>query len=236
MRVLVTRPDADAQVTARRLADLGHEAIIAPLITILPTGARLPASPFAAIALTSANAVSALARDVATDDLRATPLFAVGVHTGEAARARGFMDIHTSQGRGEHLLELVRSKVAAPARILYLAGRERKPHFEAGMGRAGYEVVVVEVYQARAAQALPTGTADAMRRKGIDAALHFSRRSAEIFCRLATAAGLIDSAACLSHHCISGDAAAPLVALGARRIAVAVEASEAGLLATLPAG
>ena len=57
MRVLVTRPLPEANQTATRLAALGHEAVIAPLTTIEPTGAIVPAGPFDLIVATSARAL-----------------------------------------------------------------------------------------------------------------------------------------------------------------------------------
>ncbi|MET0527101.1 MAG: uroporphyrinogen-III synthase, partial [Microvirga sp.] len=43
MRVLVTRSPDDAERTAARLAALGHEALIAPVTRIVPTGDAAPA-------------------------------------------------------------------------------------------------------------------------------------------------------------------------------------------------
>ncbi|MFD0460673.1 hypothetical protein ACFQY9_00920 [Microvirga aerilata] len=62
MRVLVTRsPDAAAR-TARKLAVRGHEACLAPVTRIVPTGAPVPDGPYIALIVTSARSVEALAR------------------------------------------------------------------------------------------------------------------------------------------------------------------------------
>jgi len=61
MRMLVTRPEPDAQATLERLAALGIDAEIAPVMTRQTLRASLPpVAGFAAMALTSANALRAL--------------------------------------------------------------------------------------------------------------------------------------------------------------------------------
>ena len=49
MRVLVTRPRAQAEATAARLAALGHVALVAPLLEIVRTAERPPRGPFDAV-------------------------------------------------------------------------------------------------------------------------------------------------------------------------------------------
>ncbi len=61
---------------------------------------------------------------------------------------------------------------------------------------------------------------------GCAAALHYSRRSAELACLLARRSGLADSWRNVAHICISEEAAAPLHAFGARRVYVAALARE----------
>ena len=63
MRILVTRPQPDADNTARLLRESGHEVIIAPLLEIVATD--IPESfdltGIQAVLITSANGVRALA-------------------------------------------------------------------------------------------------------------------------------------------------------------------------------
>ena len=64
----------------------------------------------------------------------------------------------------------------------------------------------------------------------VDAALHYSRRSATLFVAAVAGAGLADRLPGMLHAAISPDAAEPLRAGGARRIAIAAEPSESALL------
>ena len=64
MRLLVTRPQPAAEATARRLEVMGHQPLLLPLARAehLPEAARKALElPHAAVALTSAEAVRALA-------------------------------------------------------------------------------------------------------------------------------------------------------------------------------
>ena len=57
MRLLITRPAANAAVLAEKLAAQGHDIIISPVIEIYPTETILPARAhdYAGLALTSAR-------------------------------------------------------------------------------------------------------------------------------------------------------------------------------------
>jgi uroporphyrinogen-III synthase len=83
MRILVTRPAEDGADIARRLGDLGHEALLAPLLQVrFRDGAALELDGVQALLATSANGVRALTRQTERRDV---PLFAVGPQTADAA-------------------------------------------------------------------------------------------------------------------------------------------------------
>jgi uroporphyrinogen-III synthase len=238
MRVLVVRPaPADAR-TAQRLKDLGHEAVVAPLLIHENLENTCPTGVFDVLLATSAQAFRALAAREIPAHLRAAPLYVVGARTGEAAQRLGFSAPRRIGADAAALAQLIAQDIApraAPMRALYLAGVERKPHLEADVRALGLDLAVWEVYAARAASALPASAAQALAAGGIDAALHFSRRSAEVFCALAAAAGLADPARRLRHVAISADAAQGLRALGPPDLRVAAAPDEGAMLSLLDA-
>src|SRR5262245_62204980 len=103
MRLLLTRPEPEASVTAARLAALGHAVLVEPLLRIdfVPPPAGL-ATP-AAIVFTSGNAVRAVGQwpDVAA--WAGVPTFAVGERTASLAAAAGFSDVRSAAGEAEAL-------------------------------------------------------------------------------------------------------------------------------------
>ena len=229
MRVLVLRPQADGDRTARKLAAHGHEAVVAPVLAIRQTGEAPPPGPFGAAILTSAHAVPALA---SVEGGRDVPVFAVGAHTATVAAAAGFTDVRAAEGDAASLSALVGKSVPAGARLLHAAGRERKPEPDASLTKAGFTVSTWIAYEAVAAERLPAAAASALREGRLDAALHYSRRSAGIARDLAGAAGLTAPFLSLAHVCLSDDAAAPLRG-DAARLTIAEGPDEEALFASL---
>ena len=86
------------------------------------------------------------------------------------------------------------------------------------------------VYEARAAHALPDEARAALEQGRVDAALHFSARSATIFCQQVAAAGLAAQARTLVHVAISADAARALELLAPPRLNIAAAPDEAHML------
>ena len=88
MRILVTRPLEDGKEIAARLAEMGHQALLAPLLTPrFQDGPEPDLTDVQAILATSANGIRALARRTARRDF---PIFAVGPQTTEEAQKAGF--------------------------------------------------------------------------------------------------------------------------------------------------
>ncbi len=229
MRVLVTRPPPEANQTAARLAALGHAAIIAPLTTIEPTGAIIPARAFELVVATSARALEMMDASALAPVLNA-PFHGVGARTIDAARARGFRVAAPAPDVAGLLAMLARTPRGA--RVLYLAGEDRKPALETGLAAAGHDVQTGVVYRAAAVARLPEAARLALETNALDAAFCFSRRSAELLIELADAAGLIAGLKQVPQVCISAEAAAPLVALGARTL-VATTPDSSGLFDAL---
>ena len=231
MRVLVTR-DRDAAVeTAAALARLGHGALLGPVIDITQTSMPLPSGSFDALLATSRHVFSH-GLDIQRWGKR-RPVFAVGRRTAEAARAAGFDDVRIGAGDGEDLATLVSLTLPRPARLLYLAGRDRKPTLEASLSGAGIRLEVVETYAAVPVDHWPETVVKTLRDGGIDAALHYSRRSAELALTMSERLGVGDAFLLLHHACLSADVADPLLAAKAFAVAVAAKPDEESLLALL---
>lgn len=147
MRVLVTRPQPQAEATAAKLRELGHEPIVVPLTEIVPLVAAASVDGDF-VAVTSANALrNADAGLLAT--LGQLPLFAVGERTAAIAGDAGFLNVRSADGDVEALVALVLTSTSPGDRAVYLCGRPRRPDFEASLARAGRTLVSVETYETR---------------------------------------------------------------------------------------
>jgi uroporphyrinogen-III synthase len=231
MRLLITRPEPDAQRTAAVLRQNGHEPVIAPVLRIESVAAELGPGPFAAVIMTSANAARAVAQHPRRRELTALPVFAVGARTAEAAREAGFGTIAAADGGAAELVRLVASRFQARRlRLLYLAGEDRSGDVAGALAAHGLTVETVVSYRALVAPGFAPDFQAVLAAGPLDGVLHYSRRSAQAF--LAGAAAVLPDVLKIQHYCLSAEVAAPLRAAGAT-VRVAARPEEAALVELL---
>lgn len=231
MRLLVTRPEPDAERTAAALRARGHEVIVAPLMRIETIAAELGPGPWSAVLITSASAARAVATHPRREELIMLPVFAVGRRSAEAASAAGFAAVTSADGDVAALARLVASRMpASPVPLIYLAGEDRAGDLAGDLCRYGLLVQTAVVYRATAMASLPELVRQALAAGRLDAVLHFSRRSSAIYLNAASAAGLLDKALIPLHYCLSAQVATPLVKAGAPHIHTAAKAEEAAFI------
>jgi uroporphyrinogen-III synthase len=232
LRIWVARPEPGATRTGAALAARGLTPLVAPVLTVRPTGDRPPDGPFDALVLTSANAVPALQDAPA---LRGLPVFAVGTRTAALAVRAGLGPVREGPGDAAGLAGLVSASLAPGARLLHAAGAERKREPGAALAAAGFEITVFIAYAAVALPSLPDAVGRALAAGSLGAVLHYSRRSAAVAVALADGAGHGGAFRALRHYCLSADVALPLEGAGVPVHFVAVRPREADLLDALAA-
>lgn len=227
--VLVTRPEPGASATARRLAAMGHAALIAPVLEIRPAARRLPRpATLQAVLVTSANALPALAAHTGC------MLLAVGDATAASARAMGFTDVHSAGADAEALARLARERCTPSGpRLLLASGAGQGRKLATALRRAGFTVQRREVYAARPAAALPAEAIAALQAGRIAAALFFSAASARAFVDLLGAALPASAVAAVEALAIAPATASALAPLPWRRIRVASAPNQDAILALM---
>ena len=233
MRLLVTRPDAEARRTAQTLRARGHDVHVAPLLRIEPVPATIPEGPWTAVLMTSTNAARSICGHPLAR-LNDRPAFVVGARTAQAARRAGFTEVDCADGDAASLAAmLVRRFRGEPARLLYLCGEQRAFDLAGALRGAGIDVCSVEVYRAIAADHFPPEVDAALRAGSFDGILHFSRRSAEAYLACAERCGDLAAALGPAHFCLSPQIARVLADAGALRVSTAWRPDEAALLALI---
>jgi uroporphyrinogen-III synthase len=107
-RIWITRTQPGADATAERVRAMGHEAIIAPLLSVRALeDVAMDLKGVGALAFTSANGVRAFAELCGERELR---VFAVGAATAQAARSAGFATVLSADGDVEALAEGIASR------------------------------------------------------------------------------------------------------------------------------
>ncbi|MGH6852460.1 MAG: uroporphyrinogen-III synthase [Methylocella sp.] len=236
MLVLLTRAQDESNRTAAKLAYEGHDAVLSPVLDMVPTGAIWPAGVIDGVIATSARAFELLsaAPDWPLPEARRLwPLLLVGERTREAARERGFDGPPVIGPDAKTLARDIASRFTTPCRFVYLAGRDRKPDLEDSLTEIGHGVAPVEVYAAQPAESLTEAALTLVRAGETGVVLHYSRRSTDIFLGLARNACLDLSG--INHVCISHDAAAPLLAAGIHEVLTAKTPDEQAMFAIVNA-
>jgi uroporphyrinogen-III synthase len=225
--MLVTRPEPDASETAARLSALDIEAVVEPLLVAETLPTSLPdARGFAALAVTSGNALRALDARGELDRFRSLPLYAVGDRTAALARRFGFAEVSSAEGSLFDLVALLaRAGIAGP--VFYPAAREQAADLAKALAPHGVMVITAPVYAMRAATRLTDATRARLEAGALAAALFYSRRTAEAFVDLAS--GLRDKAR-LGMLCLSEAVAEPLVAAHFVRVGLADHPSEEAMM------
>lgn len=209
MRLIVTRPMQDAAPLAEKLAAAGHDVILSPVIDIEPTGETLPvAEDYAALALTSANGVRALAAALAAAPdtaalWKAKPAYAVGPQTASALAALDWPSVKQAQGDVAALATLIAADHPQNGgAVLHIAGTHRAGDLNEALHAAGLTAGRAVLYEAVPADALTDAAEAALADAddAPDAVLLYSQRSARIFLALY---GRLHAAARPHAYCLS---------------------------------
>jgi len=227
VRLLLTRPEADATRTAKLLRAHGHTVVVAPLLQIETVEAEIGTG--AAIVVTSANAGQAVASHRQRTTLCRLPVFAVGGRSAQAMRDAGFAQVTSADGSVDDLARLVAAHVPAGASLLYLAGADRSGDLAGDLRARSFVVETIVIYRAVAITRLPEAAAFALA-GGLHGVLHFSQRSAAAYVDAARAAGQLTIALKPAHFCLSAPVATPLRQAGAVDVHIAQRPTEAALV------
>lgn len=239
MAVLVTRPQPDNEATAAALRARGFAVLLAPMLRFEPVAFRDdPDTDYDAVIVTSANALRAIESQLAESRLVRLPLLAVGEHTADRARRAGFTKVTVAQGDAAALRELVKEsvrtrKLKKTGTLLYLAGADLSRDLAGELSAHGLHVVTQTTYRMAPMSGLPREVCEAFAAHGIEAVLHYSRRSARAFIEAARADGVEISALAVPQCCLSQGIAAVLREAGATQVAVAASPDENALLGAL---
>ena len=239
MAVLVTRPHPDDEATAAALRAKGFEVMLAPMLRFEPVAFHDDQDArYGAVIVTSANALRGIAPHLEGSRLLKLPLFAVGEHTASAAHRAGFDNVIPANGDAASLRDSVLASVKAKelrkaSPMLYLAGADLARDLAGELGERGFTVVTHTTYRMIPVSSLPREACDAFAASGIEAVLHYSRRSARAFLDAARAGGVEISALAIPQCCISAAVASVVRDAGAAQVMAAASSNENALFEVL---
>lgn len=231
MRILVTRPRADAELFATRLHALGHSTLIEPLIDIAyRDGPPLDLTHVQALAFTSANGARAAARRTSN---RTIKILAVGPTTAAEGRALGFSDISESPGEGVVGLAAHIRATQNPidGAVLHATGTVTAGDLKTAL--PNFTIRTEQLYEAHAAETLSGALTAELEAGLIDAATFFSPRTAALFGALTQGASIAADCSRVEALCLSTAVANALAPLAFRAVRVAEKPTADALLRLL---
>ena len=229
-RIWITRTEPGAAETAATVTAMGHEPVVAPLLSIQPVAQPMPdLADVAGLVFTSRNGVAAFEALLAATDrdqkARALgkPVFAVGHATAQAAREAGFGAVRSAGGDLGDLARLIRTVWTDPAGILlHPVARVPAGDLARAVGNAAVIRPLV-VYEAAAHEGAAPDR--------IDLVMLHSPRAARRLAELIAAGSVVAKG--LSAVAISAAAAQALAGLGLAQIVVADHPDENGMTEAL---
>lgn len=238
MALLVTRPQPDGDATAKTLRAKGYEVLLAPMLRFEPV--PFPDDPdarYTGVIVTSANALRALEGQPVLARLLELPLFAVGKHTARKAQEAGFSNVIVADGDAAKLRIKIRDSLRGTDKragaLLYLAGADLSRDLAGELREDGFEVVMQTAYRMVPVPSLPADICDAFAANGIEAVLHYSRRSARAFVDATRTSGIEISALAIPQCCLSEAVSEVVREAGANQVMVARKPDEKALLEVL---
>ena len=222
MKLIITRPQEDCASISAALRERGHDVVASPLIKIIRRSTpEVPALPYQAVCLTSANA----ARHLPTGVSRKLSVFTLGAQSASAAGTAGFVHVEAKGGNVEGLAANIINELSPEnGPLLYISGQETSGDLAGILRKAGFNVVKLVAYDAVPLQ-LTLSAAEVATCNGV---LLYSKRSAKIWVEEIKRLDLFPR---LSHFCLSAQIVQTLPAQW--RIQTAQEPTESSLLALI---
>jgi uroporphyrinogen-III synthase len=239
MAILVTRPQPDNAATVAALRAKGFTVLPVPMLRFEPVAFQDDSDArYVAVIVTSANALRAAEGQPAMNRLKQLPMFTVGERTAETAREIGFSNVISADGDATALRDLMVASVRAKKlkktdTLLYLAGADLARDLAGELGERGFNVVTQTTYRMVPIVSLPRDVCDAFTSSGVEAVLHYSRRSARAFLDAARAGGVEISALAIPQCCLSEAIASIVRDAGATQVMVARAPDEKALFEAL---
>jgi len=143
----LTRSEPGATRQAQELNARGYQTLVAPVLTIEPTGNPAPVEPADLVIFLSEHALECAADLVFTAE---AAVFAVGTRTQAALAAEGISAQVPEQHSSEGLLQLPELQAVAGVRVVLVTGEGGRDLLAETLNRRGAEVCVYRSYRRRA--------------------------------------------------------------------------------------
>ena len=178
MHIVITRPKEDSLLLIENLIKIGHTVTHLPVIEIkkLETE-KINLLNYQALIFTSSNAIKFMNIEKFNSKIKC---FCVGKATELTARQVGFINIFTSEGTVDSLIELImRTLDSKSGKLLYLSSEFISKDLDKDLVKAGYSVDRVSNYTSIPVKNVDKKTLDFFEKKPPDVIFIYSSKSAK---------------------------------------------------------
>lgn len=232
MRLWVTRAEPDASRQAENIAEMGHQAVVDPLLTIqFDKTVPLALQGVQALIATSQNGLRALSERSELEDAIKLPIFVVGPGSAALARDLGFSAVYEGRGTADGLVDVIAEGCdRSRGTLLHLAGAALASDLKGSMEALGFKMDQPALYEAVRASDLSAERSRDLAENRLDGVILMSPRTAKVYMKVISAGGRVEAARKLHYYCMSKPVADCLAPLDSRQLSVAARPREADLL------
>ncbi len=183
MRVLITQSAEDAKAAVAALKARGHEAVVAPLLTVeREPHPKVNLANAQGFLVTGSDGARALADAVG---VRTFPVFADSEVTAATLRTLGFKQVHAAKDDSADLARLVERELKpANGALVYACSTAAPVNLPAMLSNMGFAVRPLPLYTLKRADEMPEVLRAALQNRSIDKALFLGADEARAFVAL----------------------------------------------------
>ena len=179
---LITRPINDAKATASKLAKIGINSHIEPLLEISYNhdlaNSLANIANITAIIVTSGNALYAL--DKFSNLEKSSPIITVGKHSADIAYQLNYTNVSCADGNIESLEAYIANHYPAGKSFIYASA----DHITRELNLPKHEINRIIAYNTKAIDRLSDNTAKLLQNRSFSCILFYSSRTAQLFNQL----------------------------------------------------
>ena len=202
MHIVITRPIEDSLFLIERLKKMGHTVTNLPVIKIegLKTK-KINLQNYKSVIFTSSNAIKFLNVDKFDAQIKC---YCVGKATEFTARKAGFLNIYSSEGTVNSLIELIiRSFDNKSGKLLYLSSEFISKDIDSDLIKAGFMIDRISNYTTSPINEMDKNTIDFLNSNVPDIIFVYSSRSAKNLFNLINKYSLLNVVTQSNLMCIS---------------------------------
>jgi len=202
LHIVITRPKEDSFFLIERLKKMGHTVTHLPVIIIQRLKTKqINLQKYKAVIFTSSNAIKFLNVEKFDSQIKC---YCVGKATEFTAKQAGFLNIYSSEGTVDSLIELIiRSFEKNSGKLLYLSSEFISKDLDVELANAGYFVDRISNYTSLPIDGIDKKTVDFLKKNSPDAIFVYSSKSAKNLFNLINKYSLLNVVTQTNLMCIS---------------------------------